>query len=215
MKSMERAIPMPDAFKLLIKLKSSSVNRLCDRNRRCEKVVIHQDIKANNIVLDGEMNGRLSDFGLARSYGHGSAPHITHVAGTFGYLAPELNRTGKANNGTDAFAIKLHMQQFIPPIMFIGACEKVVIHREIKAINIVLDGEMNGRLGDFGLARSYGHGSSPHITHVAGTFGYLAPELNRTGKANNDTVRGLWEEVDREAGIDGGVYIGGLGFGVL
>ena len=42
---------------------------------------------------------------------------------------------------------------------------------------------MNGRLGDFGLARLYDHGTISKTTHVVGTMGYLAPELIRTGKA--------------------------------
>ncbi|XP_066380429.1 L-type lectin-domain containing receptor kinase SIT2-like [Miscanthus floridulus] len=44
--------------------------------------------------------------------------------------------------------------------------EKVVIHRDIKASNVLLDDEMNGRLGDFGLARLYDHGFDPQTTHV-------------------------------------------------
>ncbi|WVZ59117.1 hypothetical protein U9M48_009312 [Paspalum notatum var. saurae] len=69
-----------------------------------EKVVVHRDIKASNVLLDGEMNGRLGDFGLARLYDHGSDPQTTHVVGTMGYLAPELVRTGKATTLSDVFA---------------------------------------------------------------------------------------------------------------
>ncbi|CAL5047450.1 unnamed protein product [Urochloa decumbens] len=73
-------------------------------HERWEKVVIHRDIKASNVLLDSEMNGRLGDFGLARLYDHGIDPQTTHVVGTMGYLAPELARTGKATTQTDVYA---------------------------------------------------------------------------------------------------------------
>ncbi|PNT77097.1 L-type lectin-domain containing receptor kinase IV.1-like [Brachypodium distachyon] len=73
-------------------------------HEKWEKIVIHRDIKASNVLLDGEMNGRLGDFGLARLYDHGTDLQTTHVVGTMGYLAPELLRSGKASPLTDVFA---------------------------------------------------------------------------------------------------------------
>ncbi|KAH0873882.1 hypothetical protein HID58_071244, partial [Brassica napus] len=69
-----------------------------------EQTVIHRDIKAANVLLDGDMNGRVGDFGLAKLYEHGSNPGATRVVGTFGYLAPELTKSGKLTTSTDVYA---------------------------------------------------------------------------------------------------------------
>jgi len=65
--------------------------------------------------------------------------------------------------------------------------EQVVIHRDVKPSNVLLDAGMNARLGDFGLARLYDHGTVPQSTRVVGTIGYLAPELMRMGKVTPST----------------------------
>ncbi|KAL2481439.1 L-type lectin-domain containing receptor kinase VIII.1 [Abeliophyllum distichum] len=66
-------------------------------------------------------------------------------------------------------------------------CENQVIHRDIKASNIMLDEGFNARLGDFGLARQTEHDKSPDATVAAGTMGYLAPEYLLTGRATEKT----------------------------
>ncbi|XP_019234467.1 PREDICTED: L-type lectin-domain containing receptor kinase VII.1 [Nicotiana attenuata] len=65
--------------------------------------------------------------------------------------------------------------------------EAKVLHRDIKASNVLLDKDMNARLGDFGLARMHDHGQVANTTRVVGTVGYLAPEFVKTGRASTQT----------------------------
>ncbi|GJN14837.1 hypothetical protein PR202_gb01702 [Eleusine coracana subsp. coracana] len=65
------------------------------------------------------------------------------------------------------------------------AIEPKVVHRDIKASNILIDEEFNaGKLSDFGLAKLLGAGKSHIATRVMGTFGYVAPEYANTGLLN-------------------------------
>ncbi|XVF16749.1 hypothetical protein REPUB_Repub10bG0059000 [Reevesia pubescens] len=70
-----------------------------------------------------------------------------------------------------------------------NGCEKRVLHRDIKASNIMLDLEFNARLGDFGLARVIQLNEKTHHStkEIAGTPGYMAPESFHTGRATVET----------------------------
>ncbi|XP_058180565.1 probable L-type lectin-domain containing receptor kinase S.5 [Rhododendron vialii] len=64
-----------------------------------------------------------------------------------------------------------------------------VVHRDLKASNIMLDSDFNARLGDFGLARALDKEKTSYTEAegVAGTLGYIAPECFLTSKATQQS----------------------------
>jgi len=66
-------------------------------------------------------------------------------------------------------------------------CQSVVLHRDIKSGNVLLDVEFKAHLGDFGLARLMDHHKLDKTTLAAGTLGYMAPEMPYTGKATKES----------------------------
>ena len=55
----------------------------------CSPLILHRDVKSNNILLDAHFNARLADFGLAKFLLHGPNSHcMSAVAGSYGYIAP-------------------------------------------------------------------------------------------------------------------------------
>ncbi|XP_056169872.1 probable leucine-rich repeat receptor-like protein kinase At1g35710 [Syzygium oleosum] len=71
----------------------------------CARPIVHRDISSNNILLDNKMQAFLSDFGMARLLEPNFSSNLTaNIAGTHGYIAPELAYTLVINEKCDVYS---------------------------------------------------------------------------------------------------------------
>ncbi|GKV35102.1 hypothetical protein SLEP1_g43415 [Rubroshorea leprosula] len=81
----------------------NTAHALCYLHHDCTPPILHRDISSNNILLNSELEAFVSDFGNARLLDPDSSNHTT-LAGTYGYIAPELAYTIVVTEKCDVYS---------------------------------------------------------------------------------------------------------------
>ncbi|CAJ1855475.1 unnamed protein product [Sphenostylis stenocarpa] len=82
-------------------------------HEQCNPRIIHRDVKAANILLDGDFEAVVGDFGLAKLVDVRNTTVTTQVRGTMGHIAPEYLSTGKSSERTDIFGYGIMLLELV------------------------------------------------------------------------------------------------------
>ncbi|KAF1874691.1 hypothetical protein Lal_00007305 [Lupinus albus] len=87
---------------------------LCYLHHDCSPLILHRDVKSNNILLDSNYEAHVADFGLAKFLqDSGTSECMSAIAGSYGYIAPEYAYTLKVDEKSDVYSFGVVLLELI------------------------------------------------------------------------------------------------------
>ncbi|KAF6167071.1 hypothetical protein GIB67_041326 [Kingdonia uniflora] len=101
-------------WELRYKIAIEAAKGLCYLHHDCNPLIIHRDVKSNNILLDSSFEAHVADFGLAKFMVDGGASEcMSAIAGSYGYIAPEYAYTLKVDEKSDVYSYGVVLLELI------------------------------------------------------------------------------------------------------
>ncbi|KDP36903.1 hypothetical protein JCGZ_08194 [Jatropha curcas] len=96
------------------KIAVEAAKGLCYLHHDCSPLIIHRDVKSNNILLDSDNEAHVADFGLAKFLQDaGESECMSSIAGSYGYIAPEYAYTLKVDEKSDVYSFGVVLLELI------------------------------------------------------------------------------------------------------
>ncbi|XP_026431334.1 MDIS1-interacting receptor like kinase 2-like isoform X3 [Papaver somniferum] len=131
-----------------IKFIKGMADALAYMHHDCTPAIVHRDISSNNVLLDSYYDARVSDFGTARILKPDSS-NWTSLAGTYGYVAPELAYTMKVTEKCDVYSFGVVMLEVLmrrhpsdvialhPPAHLLSSSASSIVRQDLRLKDIL------------------------------------------------------------------------------
>ncbi|KAM4080307.1 hypothetical protein ACJW30_11G004900 [Castanea mollissima] len=156
-------------------------NALSYLHHDCIPTIVHRDLTTNNILLNLEFEAIVADFGIARPLNPNSS-NLTTLAGTYGYIAPELAYTMVVNEKCDVYSFSVVV---LETIMGRHPGELISSLASSSTQHIILKNVLDPRL-------------SPHINQTIAQSVVLVVTLALAGLCSNPKSRPTMKQVSQE-----------------
>ncbi|XP_075475655.1 uncharacterized protein LOC142508671 [Primulina tabacum] len=96
------------------KIAVEAAKGLCYLHHDCSPLIVHRDVKSNNILLDSNFEAHVADFGLAKFLqDSGASECMSAIAGSYGYIAPEYAYTLKVDEKSDVYSFGVVLLELV------------------------------------------------------------------------------------------------------